>query len=233
MTWRRLVVIAAVANAILLAIAALSRLDREAAAIAFLAAGVATFVHLRPRRPALLIAFLLFANVAFWMVTASISNLGTREALGVILIPLALAVTSVAGLIAALSSFVTPSSTTTRRWPAGLAGLAVAAFVLIAGVAAARSNAEQAQQPGDIALRMHNTAYSTTSINAGSGSDLYIINDDLFWHTVTIDNLGIDLKVPVGSHRRIRLDAPAGTYTFYCRIPGHAQAGMKGTVTLR
>lgn len=233
MTWRRLVVIAAVVNTILLAIAAISRLDREAAAIAFLSAGVAALVRLRPRRPALLIAFLLFANVAFWMVTASISNLGTREAVVVILIPLALAITSIAGLIAALIAFVAPKAPATPRSPAGLAGLAVVAFVLIAGVAAARSNAEQARQPGDIALRMHNTAYSITSIATPSGSDLYIANDDLFWHTVTIDKLGIDLKVPVGSHRRIRLDAPAGTYTFYCRIPGHAQAGMKGTVTLQ
>ncbi len=61
---------------------------------------------------------------------------------------------------------------------------------------------------------------------------LYVTNDDLFWHTVTIDQLGVEVALPVGSHRRITFTAPSGTYTFYCRIPGHRQAGMQGTITV-
>jgi len=59
-----------------------------------------------------------------------------------------------------------------------------------------------------------------------------VTNDDLFWHTVTIDRLRVDLKVPVGSHRRITISGSPGVYNFYCRIPGHAQAGMKGSITI-
>ena len=36
-------------------------------------------------------------------------------------------------------------------------------------------------------------------------------NHDLFWHTFTIDGLGVDLKVPVGGHRRVTFTANAGT----------------------
>ena len=115
----------------------------------------------------------------------------------------------------------------------GVVTLAVLVLALMTGVAVARGSDQQAQHPGDIVLRMHNTAFSTRSITAHGGTvSLYVVNDDLFWHTVTIDSLGIDLKVPVGGHRRIAVSAPPGAYTFYCRIPGHAQAGMKGTITI-
>ena len=33
-------------------------------------------------------------------------------------------------------------------------------------------------------------------------------------------------------NRRIVFNAPPGTYTFYCQIPGHRQAGMQGTITI-
>jgi uncharacterized cupredoxin-like copper-binding protein len=38
--------------------------------------------------------------------------------------------------------------------------------------------------------------------------------------------------VPVGSDRQVTFNAPPGTYTFYCAIPGHRQAGMVGTITV-
>jgi uncharacterized cupredoxin-like copper-binding protein len=28
-------------------------------------------------------------------------------------------------------------------------------------------------------------------------------------------------------------DLKAGTYIFYCQVPGHEQAGMKGTLTVK
>jgi uncharacterized cupredoxin-like copper-binding protein len=82
-------------------------------------------------------------------------------------------------------------------------------------------------------VKIHNAAYSSTNISATSRQvTLYVTNDDLFWHTVTIDQLGVELHLPVGSHRRITFTAPPGTYTLYCRIPGHRQTGMQGTITL-
>ena len=60
-----------------------------------------------------------------------------------------------------------------------------------------------------------------------------LANHDLFWHTFTIERLGVNLDVPVGGSRSVTFTAALGTYTFICRIPGHAAAGMRGTLTVR
>jgi plastocyanin len=58
-------------------------------------------------------------------------------------------------------------------------------------------------------------------------------NRDLFWHTFTIDALGVDVAVPVGRLRSASFEARPGTYSYYCRIPGHETLGMRGTITVR
>jgi plastocyanin len=35
-----------------------------------------------------------------------------------------------------------------------------------------------------------------------------------------------------GGSRSLTLTLAAGTYTFYCTVPGHRQAGMQGTLTV-
>ena len=34
----------------------------------------------------------------------------------------------------------------------------------------------------------------------------------------------------IGGTRRVTLKLKPGTYTFYCSVPGHRQAGMEGTL---
>jgi plastocyanin len=55
-------------------------------------------------------------------------------------------------------------------------------------------------------------------------------------HDVTIANsagkiLGATPIFTAGS-RKVILNLAKGTYTFYCSVPGHEQAGMKGTLTI-
>jgi plastocyanin len=237
--WSALIVCAGATVAILQAIVGIAHLDREAIAFAvFFAVGVITLVRARQggraSAVATVIVGLLFADVAFWMITATWSNVWNHEQLLYILEPLALACASTAGLIGVAARLVDRRSGAATTGATVVAISALATFVLGLGVAAAAGwGKEQTRGPGDMDLRIRNTAYSTTQINTPSHQvTLYVTNDDLFWHTVTIDRLGIDLKLPVGSHRRITISAPAGTYTFYCRIPGHVQAGMKGTITI-
>ena len=76
-------------------------------------------------------------------------------------------------------------------------------------------------------------AYSTDNLVAESGAvNIRLANHDLFWHTLTIDELNVDLSVLVGSEREAGSPAPPGTYTYYCAIPGHELLGMLGTLTI-
>jgi plastocyanin len=36
-----------------------------------------------------------------------------------------------------------------------------------------------------------------------------------------------------GGTKTVTLNLSAGTYTFFCSVPGHRQAGMQGTLTVR
>jgi plastocyanin len=237
--WSILILWAGLAVAILQAIVGIAHIDREAIAFAiFFAVGVGILLRGRQAGRAytttVVILGLLFADVAFWMITATWSNVRNHEQLLYIVEPLALACASAAGLIGVAGRLVDRRNRATRKGATAVTVAALASFILCLGAAAVSGwGKEQTQGPNDLALRIHNTAYSTTTINATSHQvTLFVTNDDLFWHTVTINQLGVELALPVGSHRRITFTAPSGTYTFYCRIPGHRQAGMQGTITV-
>ncbi len=55
-------------------------------------------------------------------------------------------------------------------------------------------------------------------------------------HNVAVRGNGVDVKGPVvtaGGTSTVRARLAAGTYVFYCSVPGHEAAGMKGTLTVR
>lgn len=237
--WSTLILWAAAAAAILQAIVGIAHVDREAIAFAiFFAIGVGILLRARPGGRVLtatvIVLGLLFADVAFWMITATWSNVRNHEQLLYIVEPLALACASAAGLSGVGGRLLDRQDGGARTGAAAVTIAALASFILCLGAAAITGwGKEQTQGPNDLALKIHNTAYSATKIAAASHQvTLYVTNDDLFWHTVTIDRLGVELDLPVGSHRRVTFSAPPGTYIFYCRIPGHRQAGMQGTITI-
>jgi len=53
-------------------------------------------------------------------------------------------------------------------------------------------------------------------------------------HDFVIDELGIKTAMlnPGGSET-VTINAPAGDYEYYCNVPGHKAAGMRGTLTLQ
>jgi uncharacterized cupredoxin-like copper-binding protein len=44
----------------------------------------------------------------------------------------------------------------------------------------------------------------------------------------SVKDLGIDMDFDPGQTKTVAINAPAGTYYFYCDVPGHEQAGMFG-----
>jgi plastocyanin len=51
-------------------------------------------------------------------------------------------------------------------------------------------------------------------------------------HNIAIDGKGKTPITPKGSGS-FTADFAPGTYTYYCQVPGHEQAGMKGTLTVK
>jgi plastocyanin len=54
-------------------------------------------------------------------------------------------------------------------------------------------------------------------------------------HGIGVKGNGVDedgASVTAGKSSSVTVDLKAGTYTFYCPVPGHADAGMKGTLTV-
>jgi plastocyanin len=79
--------------------------------------------------------------------------------------------------------------------------------------------------------------YDKTTLTAKAGvASLTFANSSPVEHNVTIENsagtiVGGTTTFTGGSHT-IRISLKAGTYKFFCTVPGHRQAGMEGTLTV-
>jgi uncharacterized cupredoxin-like copper-binding protein len=60
------------------------------------------------------------------------------------------------------------------------------------------------------------------------------VNDGDLEHDFTIAERGDEPVVVAAPDQTARgaIDLDAGTYTYYCSIPGHREAGMEGTLTV-
>jgi plastocyanin len=55
-------------------------------------------------------------------------------------------------------------------------------------------------------------------------------------HNIALQGGGVNAKGPVisgGKRSTISVDVKPGTYTFFCSVPGHRQAGMVGKLTVK
>jgi uncharacterized cupredoxin-like copper-binding protein len=68
-----------------------------------------------------------------------------------------------------------------------------------------------------------NTDVQVTVQNNGALAHDWVVQDQ---------NQGTELLNP-GDGATINVNLPAGTYTFICTVPGHAEAGMTGTLTVQ
>jgi uncharacterized cupredoxin-like copper-binding protein len=58
-------------------------------------------------------------------------------------------------------------------------------------------------------------------------------NDGVTLHNFSIDALGISVDIAPGATETVTINAPAGSYEYYCNVPGHKEAGMVGTLTVQ
>lgn len=81
-------------------------------------------------------------------------------------------------------------------------------------------------------------AYVETDVTAKAGNDtIEFDNPSSTGHDVVIeDESGGEVAktdVITDSTTTTTADLQAGTYTFYCSVPGHREAGMEGTLTVK
>jgi len=71
------------------------------------------------------------------------------------------------------------------------------------------------------------------TIPADTDVTITIPNNGVALHTFVIEELGIKVEMAPGESRQVVINAPAGTYTFICDVPGHKEAGMVGSLTVQ
>src|SRR2546423_14699977 len=131
--WFWLVQVAATIEAALLFVAGAYLRDAEALAFAFVVLLTLGWILFRPGRVIpVIVRSLVFADVAIWMVPATVSNALNGGSLGSIALPAALGTTAVVGLIAAVGFLLTRGNPAAGRLASRVVG--AAALVVIGGV---------------------------------------------------------------------------------------------------
>ncbi|MEX0874611.1 MAG: cupredoxin domain-containing protein [Actinomycetota bacterium] len=227
--WRGFVQVVAVLDFLLLAAAAAGLTDPEAGVIALAMLVGIVLLRFRTGLLGIVLLALVFTDVAVWMLPGALSNISHNDGFIDTALPGGLAVLSIVGLLSVLGYWLGLDQRVGRV----LTALALLALVAVA-VLSIGSREDVPPEPGGIGIEMRDVKFSEKSVRVAPGEvTVFLANRDLFWHTFTISELDVDLRVPVGGERRISFDAPAGTYEFVCAIPGHTQAGMKGMLTVR
>jgi plastocyanin len=231
--WRRLTVVAALADAVVLFGYGVTRGDREALGFAVVMLVGLALVRVGRGLPGLLVMTALFVDIQLWMFPAANGNATYRVGLVDLLIPGALVAFSLAGLIGAVGAIIHLRDPAAGRAAAAPTGALAAVFVFASlGLVWAMTDAAAEVVPaGATEVQTVNVAFVPKSFEVPSGKVIVAVrNRDLFWHTFTIDALKVDVRAPVGRLRTATFEAEPGTYTYYCRIPGHATLGMRGTL---
>jgi plastocyanin len=233
--WRRLAVVAALADTAVLSGYGLARGDREALGFAVVMLVGLGLLRVGRGLGGLLVLTALFLDIQLWMLPAANGNATYRAGLVDLLVPGSLVAFSLAGLIGTVAAMAHLRDPAAGRGAAAPTGILAVVFVLASlGLVWAMTGAKARAVPeGAVQVQTVDVAYVPDSLRARAGKvTVAVRNRDLFWHTLTIDALKVDVRAPVGALRSATFEAKPGTYSYYCRIPGHATLGMRGTLTV-
>lgn len=97
--------------------------------------------------------------------------------------------------------------------------------------------AEQSAEPGggaqEVNIVGHDIYFDPAEVTIAAGAVTFILpNEGAAAHNFAIDELGISVDMPAGTTQTLEADIPAGTYEYYCNVPGHKAAGMVGTLVV-
>lgn len=226
--WQSLVVLSGAIAAVATGAAAIWLTDIEGGIVA-LVFGISTWAFSSGRRRFGATGLILVSAVTlYFMGTAAATNIGGWAGAEGTLISFGLTAASTLVAIACVGwMFKKGAEASVGPWLAVAVVAAGLAVPLVAGVL----DNEPERETAGISLVAENVAFDQAELSASAGSiTVSLGNRDLFWHTFTVEELGVDLRVPVSAEMTVTFDAPPGEYRFFCDIPGHPEAGMEGTL---
>jgi plastocyanin len=101
----------------------------------------------------------------------------------------------------------------------------------------AQGTAKEANGTLDIPVAGAGLAFKFADAQASAGQvTVTAKNPQATDHNIAIQGQGIDQKgniVQSGGTSKLTVDLKPGTYTFYCSVDGHRQAGMQGKLTVK
>ena len=101
--------------------------------------------------------------------------------------------------------------------------------------AAADTQAPAAASSGPIELDMVDIAFDPTALEIPANTPVTVTlkNTGVLPHNFSIPDQNISVDVAAGATGEVTLNLPAGTYQYDCDEPGHKEAGMVGTLTVK
>jgi plastocyanin len=97
--------------------------------------------------------------------------------------------------------------------------------------------AEQGAPTLKLAADPTTIAFDTTKLSAKSGKvTIDFDNPSALEHNVAIEQNGKQIAISetiAEGETSVNAELEPGTYTFLCTVPGHAEAGMQGTLTVK
>jgi uncharacterized cupredoxin-like copper-binding protein len=143
-------------------------------------------------------------------------------------------------LLVPSAAFIFASADTVGDLPeykAELIAYRIGAVEAATPVPAEEATAEAATAPGaGLSVEMVDIAFKPTELTIPANTDtvLNLTNSGAAVHNFTIDNPAVTSgDYTPGQTGTLTLNLPAGTYQYYCSIPGHKEAGMVGTLTVQ
>jgi nitrite reductase (NO-forming) len=117
--------------------------------------------------------------------------------------------------------------------------IGIALFTALAAAGCGRQAQQPAGQSGSAAntINVSEREWSITLTPATVPPGTYtfsVKNDGTIEHNFVLQGLSIRLDgIQVGQTKTVTARLTPGTYTILCDIPGHAEAGMKTTLTVK
>jgi plastocyanin len=197
-----------------------ARGDAEALAFAVVTLVAAALTLVRRGLLGRVALTLIAVDTLAWMAPAALANATGGEQVVNVAVPAVLCVLAAAVLLLAVGMAPTPV-------------LGVALFLLVGSIGTALTTSGQGvDETADTRIVAQGVAFSPRHATVREDGALAVANRDLFWHTLTIPALGINVRIPTGATRVVRIAGTPGTYRFVCAIPGHESAGMDGLLTV-